>query len=504
MSNNTYRNLPTKRLGDVFYTPTNSLTGTTQSWPRSTTAVDNTSVEEILADAVWRIDALDHQNSGAPSKVVYNLGTAGSILDCTSGSTSVPDSRDPQFLDWNGTNYVYLPAGNNANKLSVPDAAALDITGDIDIRCKLTLDDWSQNANPTFIGKWETSGQLSYEFSFRTGGNMRLYWSADGTNTLNSQTTSLIPDRQPGVIKWVRATLDVDNGAGGNDTKFYTSTDGTNWTQLGNTVTKAGTTSIYSGTSAVEIGMSSFNSTRMAGKLYQAQIFDGIDGNKVLDVDTSVITSGSATSFTAETGQTVTIGRHTAGRKTVVVTTPVWLFGTDDQLLVRYSSSGSQAVDFGPNDSFTAVVVMRQWNTNTTFRGILGKFTGPGSAIGPGYMIWTSSPSSAIGFFYEDVTDTGYGRSTAFTNGNAIVCGGLVNRENNSISSISATGTIGSTLTGINDKGNIVNQGILTVGARGSVSANVDMEFVAAMIWRRALSENEITNIRTYYLNRWK
>jgi hypothetical protein len=69
-------------------------------------------------------------------QVILNLGTGGSDLNGQNGSTSGADSNDARFLEWpgdNAGNYVYLP-GVASNYLSVPDEAALDITGDIDIR----------------------------------------------------------------------------------------------------------------------------------------------------------------------------------------------------------------------------------------------------------------------------------------------------------------------------------------------------------------------------------
>ena len=52
-------------------------------------------------------------------------------------------------------------------------------------------------------------------------------------------------------------------------------------------------------------------------------------------IDTSVLKTGAETSFTALTGQTVTITRSTSGRKTAIVTQPCWLFGTDDYMEVN-------------------------------------------------------------------------------------------------------------------------------------------------------------------------
>jgi hypothetical protein len=288
--------------------------------------------ETLLKQAVWWIDSA---HSGSSGQAIKNLGWGGSALDATAGSSTAADSNDPKYLAWDGINYVYAP-GTSSSFMTVPDAANLDITEDIDIRGYVALDDWTPAAINTLVAKSDVGTQHSYAFQVLSAGNLSLTWSTDGVwSTRITKTSTVIPTITDGVGLWIRATLDVDNGASGNDVKFFTSTDGITWTQLGSTVTTAGVTSIYSGTSVVNIAALNSANQLLVGKFYRAQILNGIDGVPVLDVDTSVIATGAATSFTALTGQTVTINRSTAGRKTTVVTHPVWLFGTDDFMEVN-------------------------------------------------------------------------------------------------------------------------------------------------------------------------
>jgi hypothetical protein len=287
--------------------------------------------ETLLKQAVWWIDAAHVSSSG---QTIKNLGWGGSALDCTLGSSTSADSNDPQYLAWDGVNYVYLP-GVTGNYLSVPDAATLDITGDLDLRAYVALDDWTPSAIMSLVTKWDPTGnQRSYNLSVNTDGTLILYVSTNGT-AITTNTSTAATGITDGSVRWVRATLDVDNGSSQNEVKFWTSTDGTSWTQLGNTITNSGTTSVFAGTANVVIAAQGNTANPTAGKIYRAQVCNGIDGTPVLDVDTSVITSGSATSFTALTGQTVTINRATSGRKTVAVTNPLWLFGTDDYMEVN-------------------------------------------------------------------------------------------------------------------------------------------------------------------------
>jgi hypothetical protein len=299
---------------------------------------------------------------------VANYGTAGSLLPTTVGSSTAADSNDPKFLAHTGTNYVYTPGGaasggTPGNLLSVPDSTALDITGDIDIRCKIACDDWTPAAAMYILTKYTTGGNLSYVLQVNSNGTFTLTWSTDGTTAL-SATSTVANTIADGSIKWVRATLDVDNGASGNTATFYLSDDGTSWTQLGSTVVTAGVTSIFAGTSSVALGQRNIYDANapFIGKYYRAQILNGINGTTVLDVDTSVITTGAATSFTALTGQTVTIYRYTSGRKTVAVTQPTWLFGTDDYMEVnnRYMAHSTAAENYvylsGASNNYMSVV----------------------------------------------------------------------------------------------------------------------------------------------------
>jgi hypothetical protein len=289
--------------------------------------------------ASYYVDATDASASG---QTITNLGTAGSLLPTTLGSSTAADSNDPKFLDHTGTNYVYHP-GANSNSQSIPDSSALDITGDIDLRAFIALDDWTPTGNGAIIDKREAASTgISYNMRIGTTGLIGLQWSADGTTTLLAVST-VATGVTDGTAKWVRATLDVDNGAGGYEVKFFLSDNGTTWTQLGTTVTGASTTSIYSGSGNVSLGGSPLGSFFITGKYFRAQILNGIDGTTVLNADTSVITTGAATSYTALTGQTVTINRASSGRKAVAVTQPTWLFGTDDYMEVnnRYMANGT-------------------------------------------------------------------------------------------------------------------------------------------------------------------
>lgn len=206
-------------------------------------------------------------------------------------------------------NYLNLD-GSSGCYASTPDSASVSITGDIDLRIRLSTTDWTPSEADTFIAKRaNSSDQISYIFRNDTSGNLVLLWTVDGAiGSLITKTSTSSVSFDSGHIAWVRATLDVDNGAAGNDVTFYTSIDGSTWTQLGSTVTTAGTTSIYDSTSIVEIGAQrTGQGNLLSGNVYYAEIRNGIGGTVVAKFDPSNDASEGDTSFTSSTGEVWTI-----------------------------------------------------------------------------------------------------------------------------------------------------------------------------------------------------
>jgi hypothetical protein len=387
---------------------------------------------------------------------------------------------------------VYLP-GVTSNFLSVPDEAALDITGDIDIRVQVSMDDWTPAAESTFVSKRAGAGERSYNLAITTAGALVLGWTENGTDFLAATSTSSTSVAD-GTVKWVRVTLDVDNGASGYDAKFFLSDDGSTWTQLGTTITGGATTSIFASSIAVRIGERTSATNPAAGKFYRAQVFNGIDGTKVLDVDTSVLTSGAATTFTALTGQTVTINRSTAGRKAVAVVAPVWLFGTDDYMEV----ADNALLDFGATDSFTVLAVVRQWTSTPNNAGIIAK-RAENTTASVGWAIRANSSGGAGGgvLSISDGTTNVADSPGSYTLGATTALAAVRNTTADTIEIFSNALSDGTTAD--NTTGTLSNAVALRIGDWSTTGNNADMELIAAAVFRRALTSTEISQITTYY-----
>lgn len=146
-----------------------------------------------------------------------------------------------------------LPGAGGATA-TTPDHADL-VPGDIDVRVCLSMDDWT----PGGLGQWlvgqypNVAGSNSWVLTVASTGALGLSWSTNGTNLL-TRTSTVIPPWPNGSTQCVRATLDRDNGAGQHVVTFYTSPDGGyTWDTL-DTVTTAGTTSVFNSTAALAIG----------------------------------------------------------------------------------------------------------------------------------------------------------------------------------------------------------------------------------------------------------
>jgi hypothetical protein len=431
------------------------------------------------------------------TQTIINLGTAGGLLNGQNGSTAGADTNDARFLDWpgdNAGNYVYLP-GVGGNYLNVPDEAALDITGDIDLRVYLAADVYVPGTTRGLLSKYDASGdQKSYSFRILADGKLRFQWSENGSADLTADS-SVAVGLDNFSLRWLRVTVDVDNGASGRDVRFFLSVDGSVWTQLGSTVTQAGVTTIFSGSASVDIGSLASGVSPLPMKVYRAQVLDGIDGTVVLDVDTSVISSGSATSFTALTGQTVTIDRSTSGRKSVAVVSPVWLFGTDDYMEV----ADNDLLDFESTDDFTVFAVYRPWDNFAANVAHIAKKANT-TTVTQGWLLGSAGisipllPRMQIGDGSAGIAALGSSR----TSGDLIVAAGVRDIASDAVTVFmnAAAGTAVTDTTA----GSLANSDAMRIGRLSGAGSNyANMELVAAAVFRRALTPAEIAQVTAYY-----
>ena len=172
--------------------------------------------------------------------------------------------------------------GTNNRFFSCPDSATVSLTGDLSVRVKFQPDgSWVSGGDRGLFNKFGSAGNRSWRFTLSSTGTLVLEHSSDGT-ALKSKASTVIVPFASGEAGWIRADLDVDNGAAGYNVLFYTSTNGTDWTQLGTTVTTATASSVFDSTYDVGVGSRSGVEIAPAGKLYAAELYSGIGANPVL------------------------------------------------------------------------------------------------------------------------------------------------------------------------------------------------------------------------------
>lgn len=168
-------------------------------------------------------------------------------------------------------------SGTSRTMLTAP-ANVEAITGDIDVRARVKLADYSTGANQTIFCRYGAAGARAWRIYMNTIGYLVFEWSPDGTNLVSYNTTSA-PALTDGQEYWLRATVDVDNGSGGYTPALYMSTDGVTWTTLRTQDVNTGTTGIYDPPGQeYEIGGRGYTGDLIAGSVYEVQIRDGIGG----------------------------------------------------------------------------------------------------------------------------------------------------------------------------------------------------------------------------------
>ena len=438
-------------------------------------------------DAVFAIDA---SRSSVGETVVVNAGSGGAVLNATLGSTGSADSNDPLLLPWTGTNYLYCP-GAATNYASAPDSPALDITGDIEIVVRVAMDDWTPTADQVVAGKWQV-GQYSWHFRVSSTGQFKILVSSDGIGTADLQTTGVpSPALVNGSSYWIRARYTLSNrtlvvgyslDAGQAEPSVYD-----------NTVTSAGgaSVSVFSGTSILEIGsVEGGSALLLAGKFYRAIVRNGIGGTTVFDANfTTGITSGAQTTFTESSSNaaTVTINRSTAGRKSVAVTRPVWLFGTDDYMEV----ADNALLNMDASQSFTVVAVMRQWATPAANGVIINKR----AVGGNGWRFQNNGTALQLVMTNHDGIGTDNSYTTAPSSGALSLLSGIVT----STSVTAALNTLATGLGATRAAFNLSNTDPMRIGNASTGSNFQDFELLAVAVFRRALTATEIATINTYY-----
>ena len=206
------------------------------------------------------------------------------------------------------------------------DAILSAVTGDLDIRVQVALDDFTPSTAATLVAQWNVSGdQEAFRFRIATSGNVELIWSEDGTTSQNDNDggNSVLVDGQS---THLRVTLQHNNGSG-TVVQFLQSEDGVDWT-LRRSVTKSdasSTSKLHAANAPYQIGAYNTGGSpdqHADGTVFSAQVYDGIDGTIASNFDPARGVVGG-TSFVAATRETWSIN----GNASLSSPAPAWTHG---------------------------------------------------------------------------------------------------------------------------------------------------------------------------------
>ncbi len=190
---------------------------------------------------------------------------------------------------------VYL-ISSTTSYITTPNSVASQITGSIDIRVHIKPDYWipSESVNGVILSKESDPSLRAYRFAISDAGILSLMLSPDGSSSVNVACSAPV-GFSDGDDGWLRVTWDSST----KNIEFFTSTDGSAWTQLGITDT-LNVASIAAINSRVDIG-GRFGGTigRYEGEYYKVEIYDGIDGTLALSFDAEDYNGGTTITSSA-------------------------------------------------------------------------------------------------------------------------------------------------------------------------------------------------------------
>lgn len=234
----------------------------------------------------------------------------------------------------------HIPLPGSAGAFgSTPNLAAHNVTGDIDIRVKVAMNSWTPAATQTLMSKSNTAGsQTAWELAVDTLGRIVFNFtkSVGGGGSYIATPLQVYPD---GVPRWIRMTLDVNDGSGNYVTDLYTSEDGVTWTHDRTLATPGSFTSLKSVTAPLAVSaINGGANNNFAGKVFHAEVRAGIDGTVVASFDANDGDVGATIITSATTGEVWTF----TGTGAVVVGVPVF----DDDVPLNYYAVEEALVAF--------------------------------------------------------------------------------------------------------------------------------------------------------------
>lgn len=204
---------------------------------------------------------------------------------------------------------IRLP-GASGEYISTPDHADLAIPYQMGVTWHGSFDSVTPALTNAMIAQFKPSGAIrAWYFALASSGKLVFSKFAIGSATTTTyNSTATLSD--VGIIdaQAVRLGVTFDNdGPSVSEVRFWYSTDGITWNQLGDTRTNANVAGIRDGNARLEIGATSHGiGDLLSGVVYSAQVFDGVGANTEPGQGTLVaeyVAEESGTRYRDQTGK---------------------------------------------------------------------------------------------------------------------------------------------------------------------------------------------------------
>ena len=221
------------------------------------------------------------------------------------------------------------PTGVNA--LSIPDSAAIQVTTQLDFR--FAIDNAvTENANSRYIAAHEASSSTNRTWDLVLNPSNTLGWTASANGTAGTLVQSDDPLTDNDGLILGRVTWRDSDGRVQflrkqnvtHDRIRFELNDDDGWEQFGLDETSLSGTSLFDSTAPLLLGTRNTLSTAFRGTMYGAWLSTTIDGAPGLEFYPEDITDAAATTFTATSGQTVTVTRAVSGPQLTLVVGDTW------------------------------------------------------------------------------------------------------------------------------------------------------------------------------------
>jgi hypothetical protein len=246
--------------------------------------------------------------------------TIATILDLSVNghhATQAADANRAHYLPVETDPYLYCSGLSVSGSTTGVSYYAAMTTGSVmTVDVDVALDDWTPTGGDYIISR-EQSSNASWALRINADGTIGFRWWGPAEKVTASTIATGLSDFSR---SWIRVEYIENTGSGQYSVKFYLGSDGVSWSQLGSTV--VGTTGVMTvSTARIELGGTLGNSvTFMAGRLYEAKLWDGATLVFHWDPDSSAHMAATFGNLIVGTGNPFTGEGQVIVKKGVILT----------------------------------------------------------------------------------------------------------------------------------------------------------------------------------------